>query len=185
MDEIIKQIAQFLDREKIRYMVSGGQAVLMYGEPRTTKDIDITMLIKPDSYRRIADKLPQGFVIAKKNIEEFVTRTWVLPIQHTETGITVDLIFSATGFESEAIEKGKKIDKNGYAVNFISPEFLTVQKIFSGRARDLSDAECIVNVQREKLDQNKIESLLNDLDTELGQNDFIQRWMIVKKNLTK
>jgi hypothetical protein len=42
-----------------------------------------------------------------------------------------------------------------------------------------------VNVQREKLDQNKIESLLNDLDTELGQNDFIQRWMIVKKNLTK
>lgn len=41
--ELIERIAVSLDREEIPYMIIGGQAVLYYGEPRFTKDIDITL----------------------------------------------------------------------------------------------------------------------------------------------
>ena len=40
--KLLKRIARELDRIKIPYMVIGGQAVLIYGEPRLTKDIDIS-----------------------------------------------------------------------------------------------------------------------------------------------
>lgn len=39
----IEKIAKVLRKRKIPYMIIGGQAVLLYGEPRLTKDIDIAL----------------------------------------------------------------------------------------------------------------------------------------------
>jgi hypothetical protein len=41
--DLIKRIARELSRRRIPYMIIGGQAVLLYGEPRLTKGIDITL----------------------------------------------------------------------------------------------------------------------------------------------
>ena len=41
--EIISRIAKELNKEKIPYMIIGGHAVILYGEPRLTRDIDITL----------------------------------------------------------------------------------------------------------------------------------------------
>ncbi len=40
---LIEKIARMLDEAGVRYMIIGGQAVLFYGEPRLTRDIDITL----------------------------------------------------------------------------------------------------------------------------------------------
>ena len=50
---LLKHLARELDSAKILYMVIGGQAVLVYGEPRLTKDIDITLGINVDELNRI------------------------------------------------------------------------------------------------------------------------------------
>ena len=41
--KLLKKIAIALDQKGIPYMVIGGQAVLLHGEPRMTRDIDITV----------------------------------------------------------------------------------------------------------------------------------------------
>ncbi len=41
--ELITKIGDALNRKSIPYMIIGGQAVLIYGEPRLTRDIDITL----------------------------------------------------------------------------------------------------------------------------------------------
>ncbi|MCS7312955.1 MAG: hypothetical protein NZ742_08605 [Acidobacteria bacterium] len=41
--ELLERIAQVLETADLPYMVIGGQAVLLYGEPRLTQDIDITL----------------------------------------------------------------------------------------------------------------------------------------------
>ncbi|MDT8395705.1 MAG: hypothetical protein RRA32_04540 [bacterium] len=41
--ELIARIAASLNVRKIPYMIIGGQAVLLYGEPRLTRDIDVTL----------------------------------------------------------------------------------------------------------------------------------------------
>ncbi len=46
---LLEKIAQALDKHKISYMVVGGQAVLLYGEPRLTRDIDITLGLGPEA----------------------------------------------------------------------------------------------------------------------------------------
>ena len=51
-ENLLKRIAVELQTGSIPYMVIGGQAVLLYGEPRLTKDIDITLGVGID---RVAD----------------------------------------------------------------------------------------------------------------------------------
>ena len=42
-EKLLKRLAAALESEKIPYMIIGGQAVLLYGEPRLTRDIDVTL----------------------------------------------------------------------------------------------------------------------------------------------
>ncbi|GAH07467.1 unnamed protein product, partial [marine sediment metagenome] len=58
-EELLIRIAKTLDNNNIPYMIIGGQAVLLYGEPRLTKDIDITLGVS-------IDKLSELLNIIKK-----------------------------------------------------------------------------------------------------------------------
>ena len=42
-EKVLEKIALALDEGRIRYMIIGGQAVLLHGEPRLTRDIDIIL----------------------------------------------------------------------------------------------------------------------------------------------
>ena len=49
-EKLIRRVAQRLDDDKIPYMVIGGQAVLVYGRPRPTRDIDTTLGIDTSDF---------------------------------------------------------------------------------------------------------------------------------------
>lgn len=42
-EEHLAKLAQALDRKNLPYMLIGGQAVLVHGEPRLTRDLDVTL----------------------------------------------------------------------------------------------------------------------------------------------
>jgi hypothetical protein len=46
--QLLEQIALGLEQRQIAYMIIGGQAVLIYGEPRLTRDIDVTLGVGPE-----------------------------------------------------------------------------------------------------------------------------------------
>ncbi len=49
----LARTGRLLDEHGVPYMVIGGQAVLLYGEPRLTRDIDITLGIGPQRAEEI------------------------------------------------------------------------------------------------------------------------------------
>jgi len=55
--KLLKKVARSLKKQSIPYMVIGGQAVLLYGEPRLTKDIDITLGMGIDGLRRLREAI--------------------------------------------------------------------------------------------------------------------------------
>jgi len=52
-EKILSRIGASLAKHGLPYMIIGGQAVLMYGEPRLTRDIDITLGIHIDQLDRL------------------------------------------------------------------------------------------------------------------------------------
>ena len=181
MSNLLVDLAKALDRAGIPYMVIGGQAVLVYGEPRLTRDIDITLGIAPDA-------LPQVLTVAKEvnlhilvdNPEDFVQRLWVLPTLHPPSGLRVDFIFSWTPYEQQALERARPIEIEGYPVRFASPEDVIIHKILSGRPRDLEDVCGIL--RKQKVDVDYIHRWLEAFEQTLGQ-PLVQRFEQIRQEV--
>jgi len=92
---LLKKLSIELRRASIPYMVIGGQAVLLYGEPRLTRDIDITMGIGVEELgkvKKVARALGLKILVEKE--KDFVERNMVLPTLEKKSGVRVDFIFS-------------------------------------------------------------------------------------------
>ncbi len=144
-ERLLKKIALQLKKASIPYMVIGGQAVLVYGEPRLTRDIDITMGIGVDGLDKVKKIIP---IIGLKSLvpkeKEFVERNMVLPTIDEKSGIRVDFIFSFSPYERQAIERAQDIKLGRSLVRFASLEDVVIHKVIAGRARDLEDVKSIL-----------------------------------------
>ena len=61
-EEILAALSRVLQKRSIPYMVIGGQAVLLYGEPRVTRDIDITLGVGMQVTLMNCSRLPVRFL---------------------------------------------------------------------------------------------------------------------------
>ena len=163
-------------------MVIGGQAVLLYGEPRLTRDIDITlgMGVKGlDKIKKIIKAI--GLKILVKKEKEFVEQNMVLPTLDKKSGIRVDFIFSFSPYERQAIERGKDIKLGRTLVKFASLEDVVIHKVIAGRARDLEDVRSIL-LKNPKYNLDYIKKWFREFDQSLDEN-FLKVFGEIKKDL--
>jgi len=166
--ELLKRVARALDDAHIPYMVIGGQAVLLYGEPRLTRDIDITLGLGVENLTRLeALTGALGLRTLVADDKEFVTRTMVLPTIDDRSGIRVDFIFSFSPYERQALARAKKIELQGTPITFVALEDLIIHKVIAGRARDIEDIKTIL-VKNPAYDSAYIERWLQAFDEALG-----------------
>ena len=181
-EKLLKKIAIQLKKGAIPYMVIGGQAVLLYGEPRLTRDIDITLGIGVEELSKVKKILrPMGLKILVKNDKEFVAKTMVLPAMDRESGIRIDFTFSYSPYERQAIERAKDIKLGRTSVRFASLEDLVIHKVIAGRARDLEDVRSIL-LKNPKYDSHYIEKWLAEFDKSLGEH-FLKVFTSIEKEI--
>lgn len=171
-EEILANLGKALPARSIPYMVIGGQAVLLYGEPRVTRGIDVTLGVDVDRLEdllRIAEEL--SLRALPDEIKAFVDRTMVLPCLDDGSGIRVDFIFSFTPYEAQAIRRSNRVDINGVEVCFASPEDVVLHKIFAGRPRDIEDARSIL-LRNADLDTSYMRDWLDRFDIMSEEKGF-------------
>lgn len=159
-EALLEHIARGLDSRGIPYMLIGGQAVLLYGEPRLTRDVDVTLGAGPEKLPVILEWVREsGWQVLVESPADFVARTLVLPCLEPASGIRVDLIFSYSPYEQQALQRARKIPVGQTAVRFTSPEDLVIHKLVAGRPRDIEDVRSIV------------------LKSPALETDYVQRWL--------
>lgn len=179
-EKIICLISQALENMNIPYMLIGGQAVLLYGEPRLTRDIDITLGADIDKLKNIISLANDlALKILPENVEKFVRQTLVLPAIHEETGIRIDFIFSFSPYEKQAIDRARKIRLLDQDVHFAAPEDVIIHKIVAGRPRDLEDVRGIL-LRNPDIDIDYIRLWLNEFSEALGDDEIVKRLEIIK-----
>lgn len=176
----LKDIARLLEKSRIPYMVVGGQAIIVYGRTRLTQDIDITVALTPEEHERLLNAVVETFRVLPKDAKRFVRETWVLPLEHMETKVRVDIVFSITPFERQAMARAREILIEDVPVKYISPEDLVVQKIIAGRTKDLEDAKGVIEVQGDKITIAKVENKIKALAREEEGRVWLGRWRKLK-----
>ena len=159
---LLERIAAALATADVRYMVIGGQAVLHYGQSRLTEDIDITLGLGIDDWRR-ADVLLRnaGFVPRVADYETIAVEGSILLLADRATSIRVDAALSGSLFEKSAFARVIYQRLGGTDVAFVSPEDLVIQKIVAGRERDHDDVRRLLRKQK-SLDLAHIEGSLGE-----------------------
>ena len=167
--ELLVKVASELDKQSIPYMVIGGQAVLLHGEPRFTRDIDITLGIDIDELKKIQHVIQKlNLRPLPQNPESFVQETRALPVIDENTGVRVDFVFTFIPFERQAIQRSQKVAVGGYPVAYVSVEDLVIYKITAGRPVDLEDVGVILR-KNKVYDKAYIVSWLKDFGEVLGK----------------
>jgi hypothetical protein len=152
----------------------GAQAVQVWGQPRLSADVDVTVLPGELSSATLVERLERGgFDLRVPDVEDFVRRTRVLPFVHRTSRLPLDLVLGGPGPEEEFLSRARKVLVEGVEIPVISPEDLIVTKILASRPKDLEDVRGILRSRGEGLDLGRVRSLLSLLEEALGQSDLL------------
>ena len=175
-EEILAKLGLSLEKYNIPYMIIGGQAVLLYGEPRLTRDIDVTLGVNGDYLPEIIKVAEEtNLILLPSNVEDFVNKTMVLPAKDKATEIRIDFIFSFTPYERKAIKRAKDISIKDKIVKFASLEDVIIHKIFAGRPRDLEDVKSIL-LKNPSADLPYIRKWLAEFDKSLSETKLLKNF---------
>ena len=161
IEKLLHKIARSLDEKNIPYMIIGGQAVLLYGSPRLTRDIDITLGVDTDKFLLINEICGElGLNILPENPEDFVKETKVLPADEPESRMRIDFIFSFSPYETQAMQRTQNQIINDYPIKFASCEDVIIHKMIAARAIDLEDVKNILIKNKNSIDLEYIKQWL-------------------------
>ena len=173
-------ISERLETLRVPYMVIGGMANAVWGEPRATLDVDVTVWVDEEEIETISGRFADRFTLLPDNPAEFIRTTRVLPLE-TEAGVRIDLIFGMLPFEQAAIERSVSRTVGNRPVRFCTAEDLILYKIFSERDQDLRDVQAILRRRGPELDRTYLDPCVQELAEALERPDVwsnYERWLL-------
>ncbi len=180
LEGALKEVQDFLKKNGVPYMIIGGIGNLVWGEPRLTVDIDISVQVSDVKERDFIKEVGSRFRILVDNPEDFVKKTRVLPVELSEN-VKGDIIFAGLDYEKKAIERAVEVDisKNN-RVRICTAEDLIIHKALSEREKDWQDIEGILLRRGNLLDKeyifNWLSQFVSALDKPGIQKRFEELW---------
>ena len=170
--ELLSAVAPVLGRWG-RWLVFGAQAVVAYGVPRLSADVDITLALTPDDPEGFAREMQASGFALRVTDPDFVRRTRVMPFVHIPTGMPLDVVLAASGLEDEFLDRAVATEIGPAQVPLIEVGDLIITKVLAGRPKDVDDARALWRLHRERMDAARIRRTLRLLEEALSQSDLL------------
>ena len=171
--DLFAALAEALAAAGARWYLFGAQAALIWGRPRLTADVDVTVRLEPEDPEALVRALAQrGFRLRVDPGDDFVRRTRVLPFVFEPNGLPVDVVLAGPGLEELFLSRAVPVRVGSVTVPVISPEDLIVTKILAGRPKDVEDVRGILLERLAQLDLETVRATLGLLEAALGQSDL-------------
>ena len=173
--ELLLALSQVLARLRVGWYVFGAQAVMHWGRPRLTEDIDVTVQLgSVETGRLVADLRQAGFELRVEGTAAFVAQTRVIPLTFGDSGWGLDVVLGGPGLEEEFVRRAVQVElAPGVTVPIISAEDLIVTKVLAGRPKDLDDVRGVLVAQAGRVDLTAARETLTMLEDALGVSDLI------------
>lgn len=161
------------------WYVFGAQAVVAYGVPRLSADVDVTIRLTPDAPERFVREMDAAGFSPRVSDRDFIQRTRVIPFVHRTTGMPLDVVLAGSGLEDEFLARARVVDLDGVSVPILDPEDLIIAKVLAGRPKDIQDARGLWQVHGSRVNESRIRSILRELEEALGQSDLVSAFDVL------
>lgn len=172
LDDLIRLMADFLQKFKVDHFTFGAVAMNFWIPPRFTHDLDIVLCIKKGTLQRLVKELNAfGFKITsslQRKLSE--GRLIKLPIGDTE----LDLTLCVHSHDYEALKRAQRFTQGPFAIYVASAEDIILYKLTYWRRQDQADVERLV-MEYKPLDRSYIERWLDKVGLDTG-SPVRKRW---------
>jgi len=151
-----REVGDFMEARGWQYCIIGGIAVMRWGEPRTTQDVDITLLTGFGEEETFVDALLAAFRgrVADARTQALKNRVLLLTASN---GVGVDVALAGFPFEEEILRRATAFEfDEGCRLITCSAEDLVVAKAFADRPKDWLDVEGVLIRQGKRLDLKSV-----------------------------
>jgi hypothetical protein len=173
--EALQKLKVFFEEHDIHYMVIGGLANTVWGQPRFTYDADLKVVLGALSIAEFGGLVGQQFSFRRPDAIAFAQRTYVLLVQVTDE-VPADLSIGLLPYEVQAVGRALQINVEGVLLPVCTAEDLIIHKAISKREKDWLDIEGILLRQRAKLDQDYISDWLDQFAAVLERPEILRRY---------
>lgn len=184
--DVFRAVERATARASLRWYVFGAQAVLAYGAPRLTADVDVTIdpleLGAPAVLRLLAE---EGIAPRDPSFADALASSRLLPLIHEPSRIAVDVVLAGSGIEQDFLARVCLVDLGGVRVPLLCVEDLIATKVVAGRRKDREDVLGILREQAEKLDRKLLHEVLALFDESLEEPRAVRRFEALERALAR
>jgi len=164
--DLVSTFAPAFDAAGVEWMIVGGVASIVYGEPRLTQDIDIVASFRPEDAGRLGVQFPDSefYCPPREVIAEEASRAAFghFNILHLETDARADVYLAGEDpLARRGLEHRKSVMLVGRRVPIASPEYVILHKLrfrLQGASeRHLRDVRGMLRVLGETIDRAALE----------------------------
>jgi hypothetical protein len=182
VEEAALELVALLDELNLQYMLIGGVAVGLWGEPRATLDVDITILVEPEQLAPTVQIFSSRLPLRTSKPLDIARRDRVLPVK-APNGVAVDLLFASWPIEKQALDRAVALKIGKLPVRVAPLDYLLFLKLISERPKDTADAEALMRRHRGKIDVSWLEAELSALADSTAQPDMLVRFQRLLNNV--
>lgn len=178
------ELQAFCDSQDRRLCFIGGLAIQRWGEPRVTRDVDVTLLTGFGGEPRFLHALLKEYGPRRSDAAQFALAHRVLLLKfHDEPGL--DIALGGLPFEESVVARATDFEfLPGIALRTCSAEDLIVLKAFADRPVDWQDVRMILARQGgDHLDWPYILRHLTPLAEVKEQPDIVTRLQVLREQM--
>jgi hypothetical protein len=166
VNEVIRaaaELQEFCVARSWRFCFIGGLAVLRWGEPRETVDVDLTLMTGFGGEDPFIDTLLERYEARIDEAAGFARSRRVLLLR-APSGVGLDIALGGLPFEETAVNRSSLFTfPPDVPLRTCSAEDLVVLKAFAARPKDWMDVEGVIVRQTGKLDWSYVRAELSPL----------------------
>jgi hypothetical protein len=174
-------VQHFLQAREWRFCIIGGLAVVRWGEPRATQDVDVSLLTGLGAEEQYVDLLLEAFGVRIEDARKFALDHRVV-LARASNGVSLDIALAGFPYEEQLIARASAFEfAPGATLTTASAEDLVVLKAFAARDRDWVDIDGIVTRQSNRLDWHYIMTMLGPLCELKGTPETVDRLQRIRQ----
>jgi hypothetical protein len=152
--DVVRAAEETLRSNRVEHVFVGGLAVIVYGEVRTTRDVDVFARLSPEKIPAlVAEFRRRGFLASEDDLLAAYRERGHSSIEDTRSPLRIDLVVRDADSPDPVFRHHVLVRWRGMALPVATPEHTIVMKLKFGSDQDVEDAFGILVEHRETLDR--------------------------------
>jgi hypothetical protein len=160
--DLLRYLIDAFEQLGIRYAIAGSVASMAYGEPRSTRDIDLVVDLRPKDVPRLRQAFPApDFYLDEAQARDVARNGGLFNIIHPHSGFKLDMYVPVDDAEERQLDRARVLPALPDRVAFFcAPEDLILKKLqycsMGGSDKHLRDIAAMLQISPEQIDRDYV-----------------------------